>query len=207
MDTSLISLILKSALIGLSIAAPVGPIGLLCIQRTLDHGPRVGLATGLGAALADAIYGAIGAFGVTALITLLTNARSLLALGGALFLLWLAWNAWHGVEPKQAAVARGGVKGWHAFGGTFLLTMSNPATILSFIAVFSSLAGGRSTAPPGWMIAGVFLGSAAWWSLLVGMIGRFRGRLQTEHLRWLRRGSAVLLAGFAAYQLISLSMY
>ena len=69
MDTSLIPLFLKSALIGLSIAAPVGPIGLLCIQRTLDHGPRVGLATGLGAAVADALYGAIGAFGVTAVIT------------------------------------------------------------------------------------------------------------------------------------------
>jgi len=208
MDTSLIPLFLKSALIGLSIAAPVGPIGLLCIQRTLDHGPRVGIATGLGAAVADAMYGAIGAFGVTALITLLTGARPLLALGGALFLLWLAWSAWHGADPKQAAEARGGVKGWHAFGGTFLLTMSNPATILSFIAVFSSLAGGMgnaSTASPAWMIAGVFLGSAAWWFVLVGMVGRLRGRLQAVHLRWIRRGSAVLLAAFAAYQLISLA--
>lgn len=207
MDTSFIPLIFKSALIGLSIAAPVGPIGLLCIQRTLDHGPRVGLATGLGAAVADAIYGAIGAFGVTALITLLTNARPLLASGGALFLLWLAWNAWHGADPKQAAAVKGGVKGWHAFGGTFLLTISNPTTILSFIAVFSSLAGHRSTASPGWMITGVFLGSAAWWFLLVGMVGRYRERLQVVHLRWLRRGSAVLLAGFAAYHLMLLAVF
>lgn len=207
MDTSLIPLFLKSALIGLSIAAPVGPIGLLCIQRTLDHGPGVGLATGLGAAVADALYGAIGAFGVTALITVLTGARPLLAGGGALFLLWLAWTAWHGADPKQAAAAKGGVKGWHAFGGTFLLTMSNPATILSFIAVFSSLAGGMgntSAASPVWMIAGVFFGSAAWWFMLVGMVGHLRGRLQAVHLRWIRRGSAVLLAAFAAYQLISL---
>ncbi len=205
MDTSLIPLFLKSALIGLSIAAPVGPIGLLCIQRTLDHGPRIGLATGFGAAVADAMYGAIGAFGVTAIITLLTDARPVLAFGGALFLLWLAWNAWRGAEPKQAATTRGGVKGWHAFGGTFLLTMSNPATILSFIAVFSSLAGGMSTASPAWMIAGVFLGSAAWWFVLVGMVGRMRERLRAAHLQWIRRGSAVLLAGFAAYQLISLA--
>ena len=207
MDTSLISLILKSALIGLSIAAPVGPIGLLCIQRTLEHGPRVGLATGMGAAVADAIYGAIGAFGVTALTTLLTDARSLLASGGALFLLWLAWSVWHGPEQKQAAVTSGNIKGWHAFGGTFLLTMSNPLTILSFIAVFSSLAASRSAASPGWMIAGVFLGSASWWFLLVGMVGRIRAHLKTEHLRWVRRGSAVLLAGFAVYQLISLFAY
>ena len=205
MDTSLIPLFLKSALIGLSIAASVGPIGLLCIQRTLDHGPRVGLATGLGAAVADAMYGAIGAFGVTAIITLLTDARSVLALGGAVFLLWLAWSAWHGAEPKQAAATKGGVKGWHAFGGTFLLTMSNPATILSFIAVFSSLAGGMATASPAWMIAGVFVGSALWWFVLVGMVGRLRERLQAVHLRWIRRGSAVLLAGFAGYQLMTLA--
>ncbi|RZI41736.1 lysine transporter LysE [Herbaspirillum sp. HC18] len=205
MDTSLIPLFLKSALIGFSIAAPVGPIGLLCIQRTLDHGPRVGLATGLGAAVADAMYGAIGAFGVTALITLLTGARSLLALGGALFLLWLAWSTWRSTGSKKAATTKGGVKGWHAFGGTFLLTMSNPATILSFIAVFSSLATGMVTASPTWMIAGVFVGSAAWWFVLVGMVGRLRVRLKEAHLRWLRQGSAMLLAGFAAYQLISLA--
>ncbi|HYD94936.1 MAG TPA: LysE family translocator [Noviherbaspirillum sp.] len=206
MDTSLFPLFLKSALIGLSIAAPVGPIGLLCIQRTLDHGPRVGLATGLGAAVADAMYGAIGAFGVTAVITLLTASRTLLASGGALFLLWLAWSAWHSAEPKQAAAAKGGVKGWQAFGGTFLLTISNPMTILSFIAVFSSLAGGMAGASPAWMIAGVFVGSALWWFILVGMVGRLRERLQPVHLRWVRRGSALLLAGFAGYQLMSLAV-
>lgn len=205
MDTSLPPLFLKSALIGLSIAAPVGPIGLLCIQRTLDHGPRAGLATGLGAAVADAMYGAIGAFGVTAIITLLTDARQVLALGGALFLLWLAWSAWHGAEPRQAAAARGGVKGWHAFGGTFLLTMSNPMTILSFIAVFSSLAGGMAAASPAWMIAGVFIGSAAWWFVLVGMVAQLRERLRAAHLRWIRRGSALLLAGFAGWQLMVLA--
>ena len=198
-------LFFKSALIGLSIAAPVGPIGLLCIQRTLDHGPRVGLATGLGAAVADALYGAIGAFGVTAVIVLLTEARAPLALGGALFLLWLAWKAWQGSEPRRAAAARGGVRGWQAFGGTFVLTMSNPATILSFIAVFSSLAAGMNTASPGWMVAGVFIGSAAWWFLLVGLVGRLRERLREAHLRWIRRGSALLLAGFAGYQLVGLA--
>jgi threonine/homoserine/homoserine lactone efflux protein len=204
MDASTLPLFLKSALIGLSIAAPVGPIGLLCIQRTLDHGPRIGLATGLGAAVADALYGAIGAFGVTAVITLLTGARTPLALGGAVFLLWLAWQAWQDGEARQAAVVQGGARGWQAFGGTLLLTLSNPATILSFIAVFSSLAGGMTTASPGWMIAGVFLGSAAWWLVLVGLVGRLRERLQARHLRWIRRGSAVLLAGFAAWQLASL---
>jgi len=191
----------KSVLIGLSIAVPVGPIGLLCIQRTLEYGSRIGLATGLGAAAADALYGAIGAFGVTALITLLTDARPQLAVGGAVFLLWLAWRTWRGADPQQAAAAKGGVKAWQAFGGTFLLTLSNPATILSFIAVFSALAEGMSVASPGWMIAGVFLGSTVWWLVLVAMVGRLRVRLTTGHLRVMRRGSAMLLAGFAVYQL------
>jgi threonine/homoserine/homoserine lactone efflux protein len=206
MDAASLPLFLKSTLIGLSIAAPVGPIGLLCIQRTLDHGSRVGVATGMGAAVADALYGAIGAFGVTAVIVLLTEARPWLALGGAVFLLWLAWSAWRGSESAPAAVAKGGVRGWHAFGGTFVLTLSNPATILSFIAVFSSLAGGMTaTVSPAWMIAGVFLGSAAWWFMLVGIVGRLRERLKSAHLRWIRRGSALLLAGFAVYQLASLA--
>jgi len=195
------SIFLKSVLIGLSIAVPVGPIGLLCIQRTLDHGSRIGLATGLGAAVADALYGAIGAFGVTALITLLTGARPQLAVGGAIFLLWLAWRTWRGADPQQAAAVKSGVKPWHAFGGTFLLTLSNPSTILSFIAVFSSLAHGLSTASPGWMIAGVFLGSTIWWLVLVALVGRLRVKLTMSHLRILRRGSALLLAAFAAYQL------
>lgn len=205
MEPSFFPVLIKSALIGLSIAAPVGPIGLLCIQRTLDHGTRVGLATGLGAAVADALYGAIGALGVTAVIRLLTDAHAALALGGALFLLWLAWKAWHGAEARQAATPKGGIKGWQAFGGTFLLTLSNPATILSFIAVFSSLAVGMAAVSPAWMIAGVFLGSAAWWFVLVGLVGRMRERLRPAHLRWVRRVSAVLLAGFAAYQLATLA--
>src|SRR6185369_5470058 len=90
----LLSLFLQSLLIGLSIAAPVGPIGLLTIQRTLQLGSAAGLATGLGAAAADAVYGAVGAYGVTTLIRALTAARLPLAIGGGAFLLWMAWSIW-----------------------------------------------------------------------------------------------------------------
>lgn len=192
---------LKSVLIGLSIAVPVGPIGLLCIQRTLEYGSRVGLATGMGAAVADALYGAIGAFGVTALITLLTQARPQLTVAGAIFLLWLAWRNWRSADPQMAAAGQSGVKLWRAFGGTFLLTLSNPSTILSFIAVFSALAEGMSQGSPGWMILGVFLGSTFWWLVLVALVGRLRVALTMNHLRMIRRASAMILAGFALYQL------
>src|SRR5690606_15433118 len=106
-----------------SIAAPVGPIGLLAIQRTLQQGPRAGLVTGLGAAAADAVYGAIGAFGVSALIDALTAARVPLVLGGGAFLLWLAWSIWRAPVAERAAQAPGGADLARAFVGTFVLTL------------------------------------------------------------------------------------
>ena len=97
--------------VGLAIAAPVGPIGLLVIQRTLRHGRAAGLATGLGAAAADALYGALGAFGVTALIDALQAARVPLALAGGGFLLWLAWRTWRSAPPAQAVAQDAEVAG------------------------------------------------------------------------------------------------
>ncbi len=98
-----IALFVQSFLIGLSIAAPVGPIGLLTIQRSLQLGPRAGLATGLGAALADALYGAVGAYGVTGLITWLDRLRPVLVVGGGAVLLWLAWGIWRAPVTRRAA--------------------------------------------------------------------------------------------------------
>ncbi|HEY6355352.1 MAG TPA: LysE family transporter, partial [Burkholderiaceae bacterium] len=137
----LLSLFAQSLLIGLSIAAPVGPIGLLTIQRTLQSGSAVGLATGLGAAVADAVYGAVGAYGVSAMINALTAARLPLAVGGGLFLLWMAGSILRAPVAQQAAQASGGSDLMRCFAGTFVLTLSNPATILSFIAVFGVMAG------------------------------------------------------------------
>jgi threonine/homoserine/homoserine lactone efflux protein len=113
------ALFAQSLLIGLSIAAPVGPIGLLVIQRTLQRGALVGLATGLGAAAADALYGAVGAFGVTWVIEALVGARLPLAIGGAAFLLWLAWRTWHAPPADKAAPAGGGGL-LQCFAGTFV---------------------------------------------------------------------------------------
>lgn len=203
-DAQLLPLFAQSLLIGFSIAAPVGPIGLLTIQRTLQQGPRIGLATGLGAASADAVYGAVGAFGVTALIDALTAARGPLVLGGGAFLLWLAWSIWHAPVAEHAARVSGGADLLRSFAGTFVLTLSNPATILSFIAVFGTLAGRLSVSSPWTMIAGVLLGSALWWLLLSAVVGRLRERFDA---RWRRRVnviSACVLAGFALWQALGL---
>jgi len=198
-------LLLPSLLIGFSIAAPVGPIGLLTIQRTLAQGVPAGLATGLGAAVADAVYGAVGAYGVTVLIQALTAARLPLALAGGAFLLWLAWRSWRAPVAERAARAGGGDL-LRCFAGTFVLTLSNPATILSFIAVFGSLAGRLQVRAPGLMVAGVFVGWARWWLLLCGMGGRLRDRFDARWRRRVNQASALVLAGFALWQWLGLAL-
>lgn len=202
MDAALFIVFAQALLIGLSIAAPVGPIGLLVIQRTLQHGRAIGLATGLGAAGADALYGAVGAFGVSSLIQALQGARVPLALGGGVLLLWLAWQTWraptHGTQVAQTRDARGLLG---LFAGTFVLTLSNPATILSFIAVFGALAAGVAKAPsPALLVLGVMLGSAAWWLLLTAVVALVRQRFTSAWRRRVNQCSALLLAGFALVQ-------
>ena len=194
----------QSLLIGLSIAAPVGPIGLLTIQRTLQSGPAVGLATGLGAAVADAVYGAIGAYGVTAMIQALSAARLPLAIGGGVFLLWMAWSIWRAPVAERAAQAGGGTDLMRCFAGTFVLTLSNPATILSFIAVFGVMAGRTAVASPTVMVAGVLLGSALWWLLLSAGVGHLRERFDARWRRRVNVVSALVLAGFALWQFSTL---
>lgn len=203
-DSSAAAVFAQAALIGFSIAAPVGPIGLLTIQRSLNHGAAAGLATGLGAAVADAVYGAIGAFGVAALISVLTEARVPLALGGGAFLLWLAWRCWFTPPAQTAAVAAGGAELLRCFAGTFVLTLSNPATILAFIAVFGTLAGRLQTNAPWTMVGGVLVGSALWWLALSQVVAHGRRHFDARWRRRINRASALLLAGFALWQWIAL---
>jgi threonine/homoserine/homoserine lactone efflux protein len=195
------SLFLQAALIGLSIAAPVGPIGLLCIQRTLSQGARIGFASGLGAALADACYGALGAWGIGGLNQALLGLRLPLAWAGCLFLAWLAWQSWRAAPAHQAAQA-GTARGWlSAAGSVFLLTLSNPLTILSFLAIFASLnqagtlAGGAAV-----LVLGVFCGSAAWWLGLALLLAATRRQLSASWQQRIRQGSGALLLGMAVWQ-------
>jgi threonine/homoserine/homoserine lactone efflux protein len=191
----------QSLLIGLSIAAPVGQIGLLAIQRTLDHGRPAGLATGLGAAFADAVYGAIGAFGVSGLIAWLLSLRLWLGLFGGGFLLWLAWR----IATKPAVRSADGPPPASTLlryvAGTFVLTMSNPTTILSFMAVFGALAGRAPSASPWVMVVGVLVGSALWWLILSTGVGWLRDRFDERWQRAVNLCSAALLAGLGLWQL------
>jgi len=199
-----LNLLVQGLLIGFSIAAPVGPIGVLCIRRSLADGARIGLLTGLGAASADAFYGAIAAFGLTAVSNLLMNHRFLLGLIGGVFLCYL------GVRAFFAGVAEGGqapprVSALTAYGSTFVLTLANPMTILSFAAVFVGfgLGSAKDYNAAGMMVAGVFVGSALWWLLLSSVVSLIRSRMTAASLQWVNRGSGVIIVAFGVYALAS----
>ncbi len=199
MDTFLF---FKAALIGLSIAAPVGPIGLLCIQRTLAQGRRIGFASGLGAAVADAAYGAVGAFGVSALTAWFVALRTPLALAGGLFLGWMGWQMLRSRGAEQAANAAKAQSGWSAFASVLVLTLANPMTILSFTAIFASLgASAVGGASPLLVVLGVFVGSAAWWLGLSLAVAAFRAKIDARGMRRINQFAGMVLLTFAIYQL------
>lgn len=203
MQTQTYTLFWQALLVGLLIAAPVGPIGLLTINRTLDQGRAAGLATGLGAACADAAYGAVGAFGVTQVIDWLVGAKVFLAMGGGAMLLWMAWNIYTQPLATQAAALPSRTELLRCFAGTFVLTLSNPATILSFIAVFASMAGASArqlSALP--MVTGVWMGSALWWLGLTTFVGIWRESFSPSWRKRINHLSGALLAGFALWQWI-----
>ena len=207
MDT--LPALLKGLVIGFSIAAPVGPIGLLCIRRPLSDGPAHGFVSGLGAASADAVYGAIAGFGVALVTDALIGAQVALKLVGGLMLLWLGWNTLR-ARPAERPAAAGGAAGLAgAYASTFALTLANPATILSFAAVFGGLgvsaAGeGNSTAVAALLVAGVFTGSALWWLGLSASVGAFRRRVTPAAMLWINRVSGAVLGGFGIAALASL---
>ena len=168
------SLFLRGLVIGFSIAAPVGPIGVLCIRRTLANGRAAGLATGLGAATADGMYGCVAGFGLTFISSVLIDQQLWLRLFGGLFLCYLGIKTLLSRPAEQEAKAGGtGLLGSYA--STFLLTVTNPMTILSFAAIFAGLGLANTSgsyASAVILVLGVFLGSATWWLLLSGGVCR-----------------------------------
>ncbi|MBF2051148.1 MAG: LysE family translocator [Leptolyngbya sp. IPPAS B-1204] len=191
---------LRALIIGLSIAAPVGPIGILCIRRALAEGWLVGLVTGLGAATADAIYGAIAGFGLTFISTFLVNQAGWLRLIGGLFLCYLGIKTMRSKPAKAAATIERSGKGlFAAYISTVFLTLTNPATIISFVAVFAGL--GLATSQADYasaavMVMGVFLGSALWWLMLSSSVSLFRAHFNPNRLKWLNRISGLILLVF-----------
>jgi threonine/homoserine/homoserine lactone efflux protein len=198
--------LLQGVVIGFSIAAPVGPIGVLCIRRTLAQGRTIGLLSGLGAATADALYGAIAAFGLTFLTTFLVSQQGWLRLVGGVFLCYLGLRTFL-TPPAEQAAAVAGQGRIGAYISTLFLTLTNPTTILSFVAVFSGLGLGAASGDygtAGLVVLGVFLGSALWWLFLSGGVSLFRGRFTPCSLLWVNRLSGAIILTFGALALGSL---
>jgi threonine/homoserine/homoserine lactone efflux protein len=197
------SSILQGVILGFSIAAPVGPIGIMCIQRTLDYGMRRGFVTGLGAACADGVYGAVAGFGMSAASSWLVAHASILGVLAGAYLLYLGLKAlWtRGEGSKREVSSSGGLTG---FGSSFLLTLTNPMTILSFIAIFAALGDtlslGRSDAL-GFVLA-VVTGSAIWWLILSTAVALLRHRVSPRFHRGISIVSGVVLGVFGVYSIL-----
>ena len=200
-----ITLAVRGFILGFTIAAAVGPISLLVIRRTLAEGRVVGLASGMGVATADATYGAIAAFGLTAVTDLLVDWRRALGIVGGAFLLWLAWRTARTQPGEAATVANGGRRGLPGAYLTLLgLTLTNPMTILSFAALFVALGvTGGDLAGATMLTLGVFAGSSAWWVVLTSAVGALRSRVTTTWMRRVNVASGVLIGGFAIVAIAS----
>ena len=194
--------IVRGFLIGFSVAAVVGPIGVLCIQRTTRKGFLYGLVTGLGAATADAMYGGIAGFGLTMLATFLVSQQGWIHIIGGLFLVYLGIKTVFTRPAERAASARAD-NFLGAYASTLLLTLTNPQTILSFAAIYAGIGvgGGKNGALSATLVvSGVFLGSTLWWCLLTAGISLLRGKLTYRWFLWINRiaGSVIILFGLLA---------
>jgi threonine/homoserine/homoserine lactone efflux protein len=198
--------ILHGALIGFSIAAPVGPVGLLCIRRSLHEGRLAGFVTGMGAAAADTLYGFAAAFSLTALTAFLSDHRITIQFFGGVFLLYLGIATLRARPPANVA-SRPATHLGGAFITAFAITATNPITVLAFIGIFAGLGVATSdTFSALRLVFGVFLGSAAWWLILSAGASRFSRSIRSGALHAINRvaGIGILLIG--SWQLAQLAI-
>ncbi|RYZ70128.1 MAG: LysE family translocator [Proteobacteria bacterium] len=197
-------LLFKGIFLGFAIAAPVGPINLLCMRRSLRYGQRIGFITGLGAAVADTLYGAVAAFGLTWISDWFFAYQAYISVVGAFVFAFLGIKILR--TPPMVQVAEGDVhapSAWKAFISTMFLTLSNPTTIFSFLAAFAAVKLGTSEAGKADFIdasiatGGVFLGAVAWWLFVSWISARFRTALTPKAIQRINQIAGVLLLIFA----------
>ena len=195
-------LFLKGLAFGFVLAATVGPMWVLCLQRTLAHGAAAGLASGMGIAAADGFYGAVAAFGLTAISAFLLQYQYWIGLAGAGFLLWLGFKTLLAEPPEVASEATPPGSHAAAFVSTLGLTLANPPTILAFAAIFAGLGltSGADYASAALIVLGVFLGSASWWIVLALGAGWLRRHMSRRFLRGINIVSGIFILSIATWQ-------
>lgn len=188
--------------IGFLVAAPVGAMAFLCIERTLARGRASGYATGAGIATADALYASIAAFGLTALTGALTGVQGWVRLVGGVFLIYLGVRAMLS-KPGRRAQESAAMPLLGVYGSALGLTLANPQTIIAFAGIFAGAGlavSGGGWAVPAMTVAGVFVGSLVWWLVLVTVTGALRERVGASVLLWVTRisGAAIATLGLVA---------
>ncbi len=192
------SLFVKALGIGVAVAAPVGPMSLLCMRTTLTRGWRYGLAIGGGIAIGDALYGAVAAFGLANFSGFMLVHEKPLHLAAGLFLIYLGQKSFRPQNMNNEAPKAAFVRGWaQDLATSVLLTLANPPTIIMFAAVFTVLAPAGGLEPTGALatVAGVFAGSLLWWGVIVGLVSGLRRAVGRNARNWIDRISGILLAG------------
>jgi len=205
----------RGLLLGLMISAPVGPIGLLCIRRTIHKGLPSGFATGLGAALADTIFGAVAAFGVAAILDFMRQYDVFIRILGGAVLLWGAWHTWRD-QPKPPSDPMALVKKvicltkddtfmgvLKSFISGFAITLTNPVTIFAILAVVATFGHMESNLDAYTIIVGIFCGCALWWVVLSGGIALVRGHFTEQRIIIINRITATALAALALWAIVS----
>ena len=195
MATQLLLDLIKGAIVGVVIALPLGPVGVLCVRRTLFEGPSYGFVSGLGAATADSLFGVIAGFGLTIVRDFLLGYQDWLGVGGGVFLLVVGIRAL-ARAPEADLGPVGDEALFAAYVSTFALTITNPITILAFAAIFAQIgvSSGSGYLDTGLLVIGVFLGSLIWWLGLSFGIAALHRRLGFFNLAWLNRISGAVLA-------------
>ncbi len=205
MNRTQLNFLLKGFVIAFAIAAPVGPIGVLCIRRTLADGRLTGFFSGLGAATADMCYGAVATFGLTVLQKALVGLQFWLHVLGEIFLLYLGIRTFLALQPGKEAPVKSNRGLFPAYISTLGLTLTNPATIISFTVIFTGLRLGGTHGDylsAGLLVLGVFSGSAAWWLTLSGIVDIFREKFTTIWLIWVNRLAGTIIASFGLFALL-----
>lgn len=213
-------ILINGIIFGLVLAAPVGPVGVLCVQRTLAEGRIHGLLSALGAAFGDALYGVVAAFGVSAVSEWITDHQASFRTIGGIVLLLLAARTFfwtrknRGTQPASSTdpdddriVTESLVKD---FISTFMLAITNPITVIAFAGLLATLGlteAGASVGNASILVAGVFIGSAAWWVALSSAASFFRPMVDGTYQHWTDRISALVLAGFGVYALVTAFYY
>jgi len=192
----LLAFFLKGIVVGVVIAVPVGPVGVMCVRRTILEGKLSGFASGLGAATADAVFGVIAGFGLTAVSDWLIDYQQWLRVVGGCYLLYIGGSAFAAEPPRELESGNDPEGLLRDFFSTFVLAVTNPITVLAFLGIFAAIGLGGTQATFGHaaiLVLGVWSGSLLWWLMLSFGMGLVRHSIEPRHFAWISRGSGAIL--------------